>query len=83
MIAGPESNFQLTIVIDRGSAAGILKGMPVVAGGGLVGRVMEASNNQSTVLLATDTSESVGVYSSRTSRSTGVAWEKGPATRWT
>jgi rod shape-determining protein MreC len=61
VIAGPESNFQLTIVIDRGTAAGILKGMPVVAGEGLVGRVMEASASQSTVLLASDASESVGV----------------------
>jgi len=61
VIAGPESNFQLTIVIDRGSAAGILKGMPVVVGEGLVGRVMEVAAHQSTVLLASDASESVGV----------------------
>ena len=61
VIAGSESNFQLTIVIDRGSAAGVLKGMPVVAGQGLVGRVIEVSARQATVLLLTDPSASVGV----------------------
>ena len=61
VIGGAESNFQLTIVIDRGTGAGVLKGMPVVAGNGLVGRVIAASAHQSTVLLLTDTSSSVGV----------------------
>jgi rod shape-determining protein MreC len=61
VIAGAESNFQLTIVIDRGTGAGLLKGMPVVAGNGLVGRVISTSANQSTVLLLTDPSASVGV----------------------
>jgi rod shape-determining protein MreC len=61
VIAGAESNFQLTIVIDRGTGAGLLKGMPVVAANGLVGRVISTSANQSTVLLLTDPSASVGV----------------------
>jgi rod shape-determining protein MreC len=61
VIAGSESNFQLTIVIDRGSGAGVLKGMPVVAGQGLVGRVIAVSTHQSTVLLLTDPAASVGV----------------------
>jgi rod shape-determining protein MreC len=61
VIAGPESNFQLTIVIDRGTSAGILKGMPVVAGSGLVGRVAEVSASQATILLLTDASASVGI----------------------
>jgi rod shape-determining protein MreC len=61
VIAGPESNFQLTIVIDRGSTSGILKGMPVVSGSGLVGRVIEVSSSQSTVLMLTDPSASVGI----------------------
>ena len=66
VIAGSESNFQLTIVIDRGSAAGILKGLPVVSGDGLVGRVIEVSADESTVLLASDASEDVGVKFVRT-----------------
>jgi|SRR5581483_4002065 len=61
VIAGAESNFQLTIVIDRGNDAGVLKGMPVVAGSGLVGRVVSASAHQSTVLLLTDPAASVGI----------------------
>lgn len=61
VIGGSESNFQLTLVIDRGSAAGILKGMPVVAGSGLVGRIIEVSNRQSTVLLISDASMGVGI----------------------
>jgi len=61
VIAGSESNFQLTIVIDRGTGAGVLKGMPVVAAQGLVGRVVSVADNQSTVLLLTDPSASVGV----------------------
>jgi rod shape-determining protein MreC len=61
VVAGAESNFQLTMVIDRGTAAGILKGMPVVAGSGLVGRVVATSADQSTVLLLTDASASVGI----------------------
>jgi rod shape-determining protein MreC len=61
VVAGAESNFQLTIVIDRGSDAGVLKGMPVVAATGLVGRVISTSAHQSTVLLLTDPSASVGI----------------------
>jgi len=61
VIGGAESNFELTIVIDRGTAAGVLKGMPVVASSGLVGRVLEVSARQSTVLLLTDPSASVGI----------------------
>jgi len=61
VIAGSGSNFQLTIVIDRGEDAGVLQGMPVVAGTGLVGRVIATSASQSTVLLLTDPSASVGV----------------------
>jgi len=61
VVGGAESNFQLTLVIDRGTASGVLKGMPVVAGSGLVGRVIETSAKQSTVLLLTDPAASVGV----------------------
>jgi rod shape-determining protein MreC len=61
VVAGPESNFQATIVIDRGSNNGLLKGMPVVAGSGLVGRLEQVSRHQATVLLETDPAFSVGV----------------------
>lgn len=57
---GP-SNFELTVAIDKGTDDGIAKGMPVVSGNGLVGRVVEASNSRATVMLLTDRSSNVGV----------------------
>jgi rod shape-determining protein MreC len=72
VIGGASSNFELTIVVDRGSASGVLTGMPVVAGSGLVGRVIEVSARQSTVLLITDASMGVGVQFSP-SQAVGVA----------
>jgi rod shape-determining protein MreC len=77
VIAGAESNFQLTIVIDRGTDAGVLKGMPVVAGEGLVGRVVSVSAHQSTVLLLTDPSAGVGIELAP-SNAVGVATGQGP-----
>ena len=50
-----------SLVIDRGALAGIRIGMPVVAAGGLVGRVVEVSPSNSTVLPLTDPGSAVGV----------------------
>jgi rod shape-determining protein MreC len=80
VVAGSESNFQLTIVIDRGSSAGVLKGMPVVAGQGLVGRIISVSAHQSTVLLLTDPSASVGIEFAP-SNAVGVATGQGSGSR--
>lgn len=66
------SNFEYTVEIDRGTSDGVAKGMPVVAGAGLVGRVVDASKSRATVLLVTDTTFSVGVRLS-TSGDVGVA----------
>jgi len=55
------SNFELTIDIDRGTSAGVAKGMPVVAGSGLVGRVVSVSHTRSTVLLVSDLDSAVGI----------------------
>jgi rod shape-determining protein MreC len=55
------SNFAATIEIDKGTAAGVLVGMPVVGGGGLVGLVTSATQGGATVTLVTDASSSVGV----------------------
>jgi rod shape-determining protein MreC len=52
---------QITIEIDKGKDDGIVKGMPVVSGGALVGRIQRATKNSSTVQLLTDPSLSVGV----------------------
>jgi rod shape-determining protein MreC len=61
VISGPSSNFAHTIDLDKGSRAGIKKGMPVVSGDGLVGRVVQVSSNRSSVELITDPELRVGV----------------------
>lgn len=55
------TNFAATIQISKGRDSGILVGMPVVANGGVVGRVLSTSTNSSTVRLITDTASSIGV----------------------
>jgi rod shape-determining protein MreC len=55
------SNFELTVEIDKGTSDGVGKGMPVVSGSGLVGKVVEASRKRATVLLLSDSSFSVGI----------------------
>jgi len=75
--AGPESNFQVSVVVDRGSDDGVLMGMPVVAGSGLVGRVQQVARHESTVQLLTDPGFSVGVRLSP-SGDLAVATGQGP-----
>jgi len=72
VVATAASNFELTVEIDKGTHDGVAKGMPVVAGAGLVGRIVEASRTRATVLLLTDSSFSVGVRLS-SSGDVGVA----------
>jgi rod shape-determining protein MreC len=66
--AGPGSGG--TLVLDRGRSDGIGIGMPVVAAGGLVGRVLEVGPGESTVLPVTDAGSAVGV---RSASAAGVA----------
>ena len=61
VIATSFSNFQLTLQVDRGASSGVQVGMPVVSGAGLVGRVVQVARAQSTVLLITDPTSSIGV----------------------
>jgi len=55
------SNFQNTVVVDRGSDQRLAVGMPVVTGAGLVGRVQQVSRTRATIQLLTDRGSSVGV----------------------
>ena len=55
---GP-SNFEHTVFIDRGRGEGIRKDMPVVAGTGLVGRVVSVGAHTARVLLLIDPSSAV------------------------
>jgi rod shape-determining protein MreC len=61
IVAGPLTNFEHTLELDKGSNDGIAVGMPVVTGAGLVGRVTEVEKTRSVVTLLTDPDVVVGV----------------------
>jgi rod shape-determining protein MreC len=61
VVSGGVNNFDNTIAINRGSSDGVKVGMPVVGGGGLVGRVVDVAAGRSTIQLLTDPSSRVGV----------------------
>ena len=61
VIAGPVSNFDRTIEINKGANAGIRRGMPVITAAGLVGRVVDVSLNDANVQLITDPGFRLGV----------------------
>jgi rod shape-determining protein MreC len=63
---GSPSVLQVTIELDTGKNDGIVKGMPVVSGGALVGRIQRATSSRSTVQLLSDPGLSVGVRLART-----------------
>lgn len=60
-----------SVTIDRGSEHGVKPDQVVVAGGGLVGRVMRSGHRSSQVLLVTDLNSAVDVVGART-RARGV-----------
>lgn len=68
---GP-SNFEHTVFIDRGTAQGVRKDMPVVSGAGLVGRVVAVSQRTARVLLLVDPSSAVAARLA-TNGETGIA----------
>jgi rod shape-determining protein MreC len=72
VIASSPGNFERTVTLDRGSESGIQVGMPVVAAGGLVGRVFEVWKGGCDVLLVEDPEFAVGVRMVR-ERITGIA----------
>jgi rod shape-determining protein MreC len=59
VVAGPGSNFQLSVTVDAGSRQGVARGMAVVDADGLVGRVTQVSADYATVLLVTDPASGV------------------------
>lgn len=76
VVMTPASGFELTLAINRGRDAGVAPGMPVVSGGGLVGRVIDVSRRSATVRLLTDASSNVGVRLADTGE-VGVAAGRG------
>jgi len=63
VIAVSPSNFEWTMTIDVGERAGVVRGMAVVSGDGLVGRVLSTTATASRVLLAVDPNFSVAARS--------------------
>lgn len=61
VVALNPSDFAATVQLNVGNDQGVDVGMPVVAGNGLVGRVVDAWSSGSTVLLVTDATSSIGV----------------------
>lgn len=51
VVSGAVANFDRTIEIDRGTSSGVRDGMAVVTGGGLVGKVVQASGDRAVVEL--------------------------------
>jgi rod shape-determining protein MreC len=76
VVSASTSNFEMTMEIDRGRDDGVARGMPVVSGAGLVGRVVDASRTRATVLLVTDPTSNVGVRLASTGE-VGVAVGRG------
>lgn len=71
VIGRPTSAWEGAVVIDRGSADGVVRGMPVLALQGLVGQVEEVSVNSSTVRLITDSQSGVAAMI-QSNRAVGV-----------
>ena len=61
VVSGPRSNFSHAIEIDKGTDDGVVVGMPVATGGGLVGRIVQATGRTARVELVTDPEFRVGV----------------------
>lgn len=57
------SSWQQQLVINKGQTSGIKKNMPVLSGGGLIGRVAEVNKTNSKVELLSNTSESSNRFS--------------------
>jgi rod shape-determining protein MreC len=78
MINRDLSDFDADITIDKGRGEGVSVGMPVVAAGGLVGQVVEASHNTATVQLITDSASSIGVSFGPSGQSYATVNGQGP-----
>jgi rod shape-determining protein MreC len=79
VISGAISNFDTTIEIDKGESAGIRRGMAVVTGQGLVGRVVRTSGDRAVVDLLSGGNVRVG-FSVVGTNVLGVAQGRGDGT---
>lgn len=60
VVSGTTGNFGEVIELDKGSSSGITRNMPVVTGQGLIGKVVEVSDDRSVVSLVSSGNYSVG-----------------------
>lgn len=56
-ISRSPTTWQSQLVINKGSKSGLKKGMPVLAGSGIIGRISEVNTTNSKVALISDTGE--------------------------
>lgn len=76
VIGEDASNWARTILIDKGTRAGLRTGLPVVAAQGVVGRIIKIAPSSSRVLLITDASSAVAALIQRT-RTRGIIRGRG------
>ncbi|HHV72413.1 MAG TPA: rod shape-determining protein MreC [Clostridia bacterium] len=81
VIARDPSNWFSQIVINKGRREGIGSNMAVVTNEGIVGRVIEVTNDSAKVMLITDNGSSIGIRSRRT-RDLGVAKGQGEQSKF-
>ena len=72
VIARQPNNWFNLITIDKGSADGILQGMPVINADGLVGRISNTSYNTAQVTLITDREMAVGAIIQNSRETQGI-----------
>lgn len=71
VIGRPTDSWEGSIIVDRGTVDGVVKGTPVVAAQGLLGQVSEVAPNSAKVRLITDQSSGVAALV-QSSRATGI-----------
>lgn len=67
------ANWQNNLVINKGSLAGIKNNMPVMAGSGLIGRVVEVNGTNSKVELVTTDNQSANRFAAEVVTANGTA----------
>lgn len=65
VVARDPSSWSSAVIIDKGKSSGIEKGMPVISGVGVVGKVIEVGESVSKVMLLTDPRFSVAALIQR------------------
>ncbi|MCM0582411.1 rod shape-determining protein MreC [Weissella diestrammenae] len=64
-------NWQSQLIINRGSNAGVQKGMPVMGSGGLIGRIAQVNTTSAKVELLSDNSQLTDRFAIRATNSDG------------